>query len=355
MREQQFCSHGQLHSSSLSSRTTLDDLREIIPVVVRDYHDEDDPSKRFWIRINDGWHGFFAQFLIVLNELRYAEEKRWTPYVYIEKKTEKHGDNRYFDEIVGPNIWEYYFRPVSGIQPSPDFEVRNKDQTLSWKEERQLYTSPEAIKAYYFGKSFDGINNKQRYKDNLYNDGFYWRHRSMAHKMIKDYVRIKTEIEVKVRTYVDRYFTGWTVLGVHMRGTDKIPSAGSGDVIPPREYAGYIRSFLAYYPKSIIFIATESSKLLQELRNLVIGDEAENLSESRILSRDVLRSKKTFRRGSQTLEQNIFLDTNIGGGYQKGEDVLVDALLLSQCDFLIHGASSVSEAAIWFNLGLHNR
>ena len=40
--------------------------------------------------------------------------------------------------------------------------------------------------------------------------------------------------------------------------------------------------------------------------------------------------------------------------YQKGEDVLLDALLLSRCDFLLHAASGVAEMAIYWNPRLHN-
>ena len=35
--------------------------------------------------------------------------------------------------------------------------------------------------------------------------------------------------------------------------------------------------------------------------------------------------------------------------------VLLDALLLSRCDWLLHAASGVAEFAIYWNLPLHNR
>ena len=35
--------------------------------------------------------------------------------------------------------------------------------------------------------------------------------------------------------------------------------------------------------------------------------------------------------------------------YQRGEDILVDMLLLSRCDFLLKGVSNVGEMAMYFN------
>ena len=38
--------------------------------------------------------------------------------------------------------------------------------------------------------------------------------------------------------------------------------------------------------------------------------------------------------------------------YRRGEDVLVDLLLMSRCDFLFKGAAAVGEYALWFNPSL---
>ena len=41
------------------------------------------------------------------------------------------------------------------------------------------------------------------------------------------------------------------------------------------------------------------------------------------------------------------------GNHRKGEEVLLDTLLLSRCDFLLHAASGVAEFAIYWNPRLH--
>ena len=56
-------------------------------------------------------------------------------------------------------------------------------------------------------------------------------------------------------------------------------------------------------------------------------------------------------------ENNVAFKGRGGGkhNYRKGEEVLIDALLLSRSDWLLHSASGVAEFAIYTNPALHNR
>ena len=47
-------------------------------------------------------------------------------------------------------------------------------------------------------------------------------------------------------------------------------------------------------------------------------------------------------------------DKSVPDNYKKGEDALVDALLLSCANYLIKPASALSEFAVYFNVDLHN-
>ena len=65
--------------------------------------------------------------------------------------------------------------------------------------------------------------------------------------------------------------------------------------------------------------------------------------EDRLVAYEALRS-----------ERNAFADADVADNYKKGEDALVDALLLSCANFLIKPASALSEFAVYFNPDLHN-
>ena len=64
-------------------------------------------------------HGFFAQVERVLNQLHLADTLGLLPSVFLGRKVAAApdacgiGENQYFDAGRGPNVWEYYFEPVS--------------------------------------------------------------------------------------------------------------------------------------------------------------------------------------------------------------------------------------------------
>jgi len=139
-----------------------------------------------------------------------------------------------------------------------------------------------------------------------------------------------------VDNFWDTYLRSATsVLGVHIRGTDKIASSGSGRVVEPDEYFDYIDSFLVAHPESLVFLATDSEAFSKIMLNRYTKV---------LVQADVLRSESNI----------LWQDQPNGVNYRKGRDVLMDVLLLSKCQFFIHAASSVSEAVFYFNMDLHN-
>ena len=139
------------------------------------------------------------------------------------------------------------------------------------------------------------------------------------------------------------------VLGVHLRGTDKgkyMSTAGSGRPIGPEEYEPYVSAFLrAHGPNATVFVATDSPSYVAKVEQTWPAGRVR-------YRRDVLRHEDNVafaggfgrRRASMRSADN----------YRKGEEVLLDALLLSRCDFLLHSASGVAEFAIYWGSRLHS-
>lgn len=139
------------------------------------------------------------------------------------------------------------------------------------------------------------------------------------------------------------------MLGVHLRGTDKgryLASAASGRPVAPLEYEPYVDAFLRSHPNGSVFVATDSPAFLAEVRSHWV----ERWPHAPFRWRDdVLRS-----------EANVAFEKAAASGRgssnaRKGEEVLIDALLLARCDWLLHSASGVAEFAIYWNLKLHRR
>ena len=123
------------------------------------------------------------------------------------------------------------------------------------------------------------------------------------------------------------------ILGVHMRGTDKQAEIG-GHMVQPAEYMPYIKRYLKLNPNALVYVATDSPHFLQEVHS--------SLPQAHFIS-------------SERNENNAFLDETIESRARLAADVLIDALILSHCDFLLYTNSAVSEYAIYFNPRLHDR
>lgn len=153
---------------------------------------------------------------------------------------------------------------------------------------------------------------------------------------MKAFVRVKAHVQAKVEAFWSRQMGGcrW-VLGVHVRGTDKNPSIGGG-VVPPEAYYPLIDRHLGLHQWACVFAATDQSQFAEQLKGRY---------GSQLHLYHALRSNTS---------RNVFSDPSVKDHYRKGEDALVEALLLARCDFLLKPHSGLSEAAIFFNLDLHN-
>ena len=119
-----------------------------------------------------------------------------------------------------------------------------------------------------------------------------------------------------------------------MRGTDKL-NAIAGRIIQPSEYSALISQYLDRHPDALIYLATDSPVFLQQMK-------ADRISSDRLVHYNALRTRR-----------NAFADPNVTDHYKKGEDALVESLLLSCSNFLVKPASALSEFAVYFNPDLH--
>ncbi|QKQ24998.1 hypothetical protein [Candidatus Reidiella endopervernicosa] len=295
---------------------------------------EDCEQGLFEIRINHANAGFFAYVTFVINQLLHCEREGYTPVVHFGSWSEN-GSNAYYDPEYGENTWDYYFEPVAGVTyedverrlVDPDDSLQGGDlHRLTNSELWHLHAGDErSVFAYPYGVFKDKVElDEAWYRDN----------RERAHAVIQKYIHLKPHLVELLESFVERLFAGHKVLGIHMRGTDK----GTADsatqlmkIIPPKQYFPYIDRYVLENPECKIFVATDQVQYLDEMRTRY-GD--------RVLSLDVSRSRRSI---------NAFQQRKQGSGYIKGEEVLLDCLLLSRCDFLLKCCSAVGEFAIYFN------
>ena len=272
--------------------------------------------------------GFAASLLTVLNYARYCERENLTPVVHIDASC----DSRFLDPEYGDNVWEQYFEPV-GPYSSADVQRMLDDATTGQRAPKFCYvdaalalrikTDPDSIFTWTYGP----------WRTRLLNDpeGWFMEQRRKGRETICKYVRVKPHILEKVDRFFDRHMKERPVLGVHMRGTD----LRYAPPVSPAEYFEPIEHYLANHPGTRIFLATDQVQYLELMRKRY---------------GNILHHYDCLRSSTSTAPFN----GKQGSPYRRGEDVLIDILLLSKCAFLIRGASNIPEMAMYFSKNLES-
>ncbi len=277
--------------------------------------------------------GFFAQVQFALNQIQYAERHGLVPVVEFGSDSVD-GPNAFYEEAAGPNVWEYYFEPIGGVAPAEARRAASQGEGRIWALDywelwRLHWHDPRSVFTYPYGY-YERVRDRASRPDER-----WWRdQRAKGRDLVARHVRVRPEILAKVDAFQTARFTPH-MLGVHARGTDK-GDTGTGAalarVVPPEEYFPLIDRHLADHPDDRIFFATDQRQFVERMRERY-GD--------RLVTYDSQRSDSTV---------NVFqqLAPAGRGNRAKGEDVLIDALLLSRCDALLKCTSAVGEFAQYF-------
>lgn len=277
--------------------------------------------------------GFFAQVQFAINQIRYAEAKGMVPVVQFGPDSID-GPNAYYEESAGPNVWEYYFEPVADLTLDQARElIRRTGRRLLtlnyWELWRLHHWEPRSVFTYPYGYFRDVDDKTTRF------DSEWWaQQRARGRRLVRRYVRVRPEIREKVDRYAAQRFRA-TMLGVHIRGTDK-NNVGAGArlarIVPPEEYYPFIDAFLDEHPDAGVFVATDQ---------LQFRDVLARRYGERVVWYSAMLSQS---------DVNVFQMREPGGrgNRDKGEEVLVDALLLARCTRLLKCTSAVGEFAQYF-------
>jgi len=274
----------------------------------------------------DQMAGFSALISVALTEIQKSIENNWLPVIYFDpEKT-----SNFYSEPHGDNVWEYFFEPVMNMgyaqlmQKVEAGEV-SESQVHRYSDEDfyelrvNFLTNPKRVTTIWSGTKVD--------------DPALWmeRNRAQGRKFVADYVQPRQNILDKVDAFVAANYTAQYTLGVHIRGTDFAYASATR----PEKYLEAIHLHIKEQNLEdfSIFLATDQVQFV-DLFEAEFGD--------RIITYECMRS------GSDV---PVFL-WDEADAYRKGEDVLIDILLLSRCDFLIKSTAAVGEYALWFNPSL---
>jgi tetratricopeptide (TPR) repeat protein len=231
----------------------------------------------------------------VLNHLVFCEKQKRTPAIFWGSDS-LYYDSRGFNGYK--NVWNYYFMPVS----------------------TQRYKKGDKIHIFYPDKS---EHEKFSYYDTTQEK------RYSAYRLINKYIRPNAIVQSKITNFFKKNIYGKRTIGIHIRGTDKIKEE------KPVEPLRLVAEALKYADANTqFFVASDEKKLFDEIVTLLHGRT--------VIAYDCYRSEN----------ENQPLHVRLPSRAQLGEDVVIEMILLSKCDMLIHTLSNVSAIPLYFNPNL---
>jgi hypothetical protein len=233
--------------------------------------------------------GMFSTFNTVIGALDYIEGQDAAGF-----KVDLSEDHRYRDDSKGSNWWEYFFEPI----------------VVGSEENAQIR------KFFTYEKIFFSLTTE------------FSMNRERAHALIQKYVRLKPHMQKKIDDFVDCHFNGHDVIGIHYRGTDKNEEAPA---VPYDEVVNEINKVLPSLRKDCrIFIATDEQAFF---------DYMHKQFPEMVVALDALRSDN-----GKAVHCDITKDP-----YRRGEEAVLDCVLLSKTQILLKTASNLSDCSMMFN------
>lgn len=248
------------------------------------------PPRILIVRIENPTLGMFAHLRWCLDFLCLCEEHGLEPYFILASP-------QYRDPERGPNWFDYFF-----VHAHLSEEDRKAvEERISRGRVRRIRWSDDIL--------------YRAYDDELTLQG--------AHRLLQKYIRIQPWVQEKADRFARHHLDGRQVLGVHYRGTDR------GSEAPKASYdsmADLVRRYLDQAPATeAVFVATDESGF--------IGYIQESFPDVEVVRYQV----------SQISDDDTPIQAMAGADpYLRGEEALLDCLLLSRCSYLIKSPSLLS-------------
>ena len=240
--------------------------------------------------------GLFGDIILSMNAIQFAERHHLSGSIYWGRRS------LYFDPGKGGNAHEYFFE-------NGRFDFSEKRQgrgyTLDYVPPSDNFQTPKGT-----------------------------RPRDAMKRLLDNYAAPRRELLAEVDAFMRDRLDAPHVLGIHVRMTDAAKGFEGRKTQPPENFVAAAEEWLANKRGGIVFLATDAAEVAEKF-SAHFGD--------RLVLQDAIRSEDgTSLHGHK--DQGLS-----GNPYRKGREALLDALILSRCDFLIRSFSFLTAYSLCLN------
>jgi len=284
--------------------------------------------------------GLFSLIQQVISHIPEALYNSRVPIVFFESNCcywiEKGYENK-------NNVWEYYFEPLLSEQGSDTIPSSVKDLIRS--------KFPDHIESgYHHEKHIFVTNNFGNHKAFKHTLKIPWSWedpdvniRKKAAIIIQKYLHPRKYIIDKSGAFYEQNMSGQYMIGLHLRSTDvtdknehNIHRRGSYNL---KSYEQAIKQILSRNSDAKLFVATDSLSALESVKKMFPNKV---VSYSSIFH----NTGEVAGKGPSGWTIPAYIADSAEKAAKNGEEAVIDYLLLSQCDYLIHSGSGLARTAL---------
>jgi hypothetical protein len=285
--------------------------------------------------------GLFSLVQQVVANVPWALAEGRTPVVYFGPRTCYWTPNGYRG---GTTVWEYYFEAVVASHPAESIPegVRAalaERHPSPW--EVGYLVDEDTFASSHYGDHPELRGRALPIPYRRADPGLRLRRRAKA--VIDEFVRPRDYIRRRVDDFVATHLAGQDTIGVHARGTDATSTSErrsfrKGSLVLAR-YVEALEGLLATRPAARIFVATDDQSSLNYL--------ARHFGE-RVVACDAIRHQggQAAGQGPTGWIMPAYIAGDRDRAARNGEDAVVEYLVLSRCDHLVHNGSSLARSVL---------
>ncbi|MEJ0097284.1 MAG: hypothetical protein WDM84_04260 [Bauldia sp.] len=296
--------------------------------------------------------GLFSLVQQIISHIPWAQKEGRVPVACFGRDVVYWSDNGYRG---ADNVWEYYFEPL--VKP---FSLDRVPADLV-ADARRPFQRGEIVRELRDGSiATPHFGDHKSMKGKTIAIPFKWldpsrRLRRQTAPIIREFIRPRGYITEAVEGFRHQYFGSGRVIGVHARGTDaplrKWQRKGS---LVRDNFARKVDAILGKMGDAKIFIATDEEAMVDFFRDRY---------GPRVAAYPALRHKEGDPVGFGPTGKVVpaYLTATPEAAAQNGAEAVIEYLLLTKCDCLVHNGSGFARTVLLaepemphFNVHLEN-